>query len=185
MQQFAAMKDICAHISKVLNTMFVSEIPAKHHLPAIIHKLAEDPSIPLWLPPRSREVLLSRPDWTVAAGNDGRITHASLQAATYNQGSKQNHHKHLATCHKNFHGKSGCRLFYPRGASSSTRPVLLDPLPDTDPPTDSADDDDSLPDLVYNSSNDEFFSPDDNNQDHGNFSTMMKLTWKTPTLARM
>ena len=128
MQQFAAMKEIFTQISKVLDTMFVSEIPPNHHLPSIIHKLAKDPTISMWLPPRSHEVLLSRPDHTVAAGPDGCITHATLQNATYNQSSKQNNHKHLATCHKNFHGKSGYRLFYPHGQTSCTRPVLLDPF---------------------------------------------------------
>ena len=130
MQRFAAMKDICNEIASVLDSMFVSEIPTVWHLPAILHKLAEKYEFGLCLKERSREVLLSRPNYLKAANNEGCVTHASLKEATYEQGSKQQHHKHLATCHKGFHGRDGCRLCMGRGECSCTKPVLLDPLPD-------------------------------------------------------
>ena len=130
MQRFAAMKDICAAISDVLNSMFVSEIPSTHHLPALLHKLAEKPEIALSLGERSREVLLSRHSCSVAANVHGDITHHSLKKATYDQGSRQQHHKHLKTCRSGKNGRDGCRLCMGRGDCICTRPVLLQPLPD-------------------------------------------------------
>jgi len=79
MQRFAVMKDICATILEVLDTMFMSEIPSSHHLPVLLHKLAEKPKIALSLPERSREVLLIRPSPSVAENVHGDITHHSLR----------------------------------------------------------------------------------------------------------
>ena len=109
--------------------MFASELPTEHHLPALVHKLAKERSIPLALPPRSREVLLGRPDHTKASNAQGCVTHDSIKAATNEQGSKQSHHKHLATCHEGYHGQKGCRLCMKCGRCNETGCVLLEELP--------------------------------------------------------
>ena len=104
MQRFASMPDICAEISKVLDTMFNSEIPSEQHLPALIHKLADEGNVPLALGIRSRETLLGRPTHKFAASRTGKITHDSIKLATYDQAGRQCHHKHLETCRKGYFG---------------------------------------------------------------------------------
>ena len=125
MQRFASMPRICEEISKVLDSMFKTEIPSQHHLPALIHRIAEDGNFPLALPLRSREVLLSRPSHDQAKGPDGKITHQSVANATYDQASRQCHHRHLKTCHKGYHGRTGCRLCMKAGRNTKTGCVLL------------------------------------------------------------
>ena len=125
MQRFASMPDICAEISKVLDTMFNSEIPSKHHLPALIHKLADEGDVPLALGIRSRQVLLERPTYKAAGNNAGIITHESVKNATHDQGGRQCHHKHLETCRKGYFGRSGCRLCMKAGKCFKTGCVLL------------------------------------------------------------
>jgi len=128
MQRFTGFKDICTEISKVFDSMFVSEIPTKHHLPALVHKLAEEPDIPPVLGFCSREVLLSRPNHLQAADHNQEITHHTLKKATYDQASQQCHHKHMATCQKGFHGQTGCRLSMKCGKCFQTGCVLLEEL---------------------------------------------------------
>ena len=125
MQRFAAMSDVCAEISKVLDSMFNSSIPSSHHLPALIHKLAEERKVPLTLGLRSREVLLGRPTHLAAAGSNKRITHETLKQATYDQASRQCHHRHMQTCRKGYHGRVGCRLCMKAGKCNKTGCVLL------------------------------------------------------------
>ena len=108
--------------------MFKTEIPSEHHLPALIHKIAQENDFSLALPLRSREVLLSRPSHVQAKGNDGKITHASVQHCTNDQASKQCHHRHLQTCHKGYHGRTGCRLCMKAGKCLQTGCVLLKEL---------------------------------------------------------
>ena len=119
------MPDICKEISEVLDKMFSTEIPSKHHLPALIHRIAEEGDLPIALPWRSREVLLSRPSHQQAAGEDGKITHQTVKEATNDQASKQCHHKHLKTCRKGYHGRAGCRLCMKAGKNPKTGCVLL------------------------------------------------------------
>ena len=105
--------------------MFNTELPSKEHLPALIHKLAEEGDIPIALQHRSREALLSRPSHRMAAGNDGKITHASVKRNTNNQAGRQCHHIHLKTCRKGWHGRTGCRLCMKAGKCFRTGCVLL------------------------------------------------------------
>ena len=122
------MSDICKEISHVLDTMFNSKIPSEQHLPALIHKLAEEGDVLLALGMRSREVLLSQPTHLMAAGPDKKITHDSLRKSTYAQGGKQCHHIHLKTCHKGYHGRAGCRLCMKAGNCSQTGCIYLQEL---------------------------------------------------------
>ena len=128
MQRFAAMSDICNEISKVLDTMFRSEIPSNHHLPALIHRLAEEEDVPLALRVRSRQVLLGRPTHMQAAGSDNKITHQSVAQATFDQAGRQCHHKHMKTCRKGNHGRVACRLCMKAGKCKRTGCVLLKEL---------------------------------------------------------
>ena len=129
MQRFASMPDICKEISSVLDKMFCTEIPSKHHLPALIHRIAHEGTTSLALPLRSREVLLSRPSHEQAADNDGKITHKSVKNATHDQAGKQCHHTHLQTCRKGEHGRTGCRLCMKAGKNPNTGCILLRELP--------------------------------------------------------
>ena len=128
MQRFAAMSDICDEISKVLDTMFNTEIPSEYHLPALIHKLADEKEIPLALGVRPREVLLGRPTHLPAAGANRKITHRTLRKATYCQGGRQCHHTHMHTCRKGYFGRRGCRLCMKAGRCSKTGRKWLRPL---------------------------------------------------------
>jgi len=97
LQRFASLKDICSEISKVIDSMFTSEVSSEAHLPALIHKIVSHMQFPIQLERRSREVLLSRPSHVAASGADGCITQSSLKSATYEQASKQETHMHCNT----------------------------------------------------------------------------------------
>lgn len=141
MQRFAHLNDICKSISKVLDSMYRSEINSRNMAASTIKRFllskyskwdlekktcdSLEVTEPLLLRPRPMSVLEEE------LGAEERIPILDrIVTSVEGQAASQQHHKdgrHNNTCRKGTWGITGCRLNYPAGLSDTTKPTKLVP----------------------------------------------------------
>lgn len=112
LESAASFPDVCAEISKVLDSMYTAELPRNTHVAHMIEKE---------LPFKRGSPFIMQTTPSPKHEPDEFVKHGV--SCTKHNGI----HAHSFTCHKAPNGYIGCRLCKKSGISSETKPVQLDP----------------------------------------------------------
>ena len=112
LQQFITTREVCQQIEKVLDSIYLSEVPFPYHVAQAVRrvlrgKVMTDITDQVLL--KGDESLLNRTNM-MALCHDQHIDTGLLHKAITNQVSQQQTHSHMETCKKGVLGRTGCHL---------------------------------------------------------------------------
>ena len=146
LQTFYNLNGLCDHISSVLDSMYTSQLSESLQIGSIVKDIVKQQKKD-WSIPNDAVASISNyetllhdptPRETLDDINQASLrTHSESFTSLFNEhatltSSSNQHHRHLRTCHKGFHGRTGCRFDLPCGQADRTGGVLL--LPNLPPP---------------------------------------------------
>ena len=124
LQRFAALGDVCKEISKALDDMHCSSLPAENHFSTALQSVIRSPNphgfVKDDLNPINLDPILDRLHRVGV-----NLTLCSLAQVTAKQAMLQQMHRHVSTCHHGFLGITGCRFCIDAGHCPRTWPVRL------------------------------------------------------------
>jgi hypothetical protein len=135
MQRFSSLPEICTQIAAVLDSIYRATLEPSVHSSLYVKRYLRQQhyQFPSLIPKNVVECLKQNNALTSRAvqfhalenGEPTELTHQSITMLVEHQVGQQNHHLHLATCHKGMRGNEGCRLDYEQPCIGRTEPVRL------------------------------------------------------------
>ena len=136
LQRFANISDICQRISDTLDKMYVSRLPR----PILLGNMIRRALHRMDCVPQEVKDAMQAPESLLTPPIEDDNTKARLFAQTdsvwsdslLNTSGLKQQHKHVKSCEKGKHGKTGCRFNMPFPLAETTRPCILIPSGEDD-----------------------------------------------------
>ena len=130
LQWFITTREVCQQIKKVLDSIYLSEVPFPYHVAQSVRRVLRGEvmmDITYQELLKVDEALLNRANMMPLC-HDQQIDTGLLHKAITDQVSQQQTHSNMETFKKGMLGRTGYRLSMPFGSLSTTSPVVLKPI---------------------------------------------------------